>query len=163
MFGQRKSENSQKKMLRIKTDSSSSDNDVRSLLLFQNMLLQSLSISLAIDNQLWKTAFTTPIFHTFWIFHLAFLWKRTSANLCVKTIPTIRRGRQAGEMWLFSFSVEQENKTYFNYKILWLLYISFGRKYSLYPPNSSPKKPKNQQKKKREDLRSCRNKDTPPK
>lgn len=136
-------------MLRIKTDSSSSDNDVRSLLLFQNTLLQILSISLAINNQLWKTAFRTLIFHTFWIFHLAFLWKGTSITLCVETIFTIPRGRQAGEIWLLSFSAEQKTESYFNYKILWLLYISFGRKYFLYSsffPQNRKKNTKNKQK-----------------
>lgn len=157
VFGQRKYENSQKKMLRIKTDSSSSDNDVRSLLLFQNTLLQILSISLAINSQLWKTAFITLIFH------LAILWKWTSITLCAETILTIPKGRQAGEIWLFSFRVDQKTKSYFNDKILWLLYISFGRKHSFYsPPKKEKKKHQKQINKKDNNLRSCRNTDTPP-
>lgn len=135
-------------MLRIKTDSSSSDNDVRSLLLFQNTLLQILSISLAINSQLWKTAFITLIFH------LAILWKWTSITLCAETILTIPKGRQAGEIWLFSFRVEQKTKSYFNYKILWLLYISFGRKYSFYsPPKKEKKKTPKTNKQKRQQLK----------
>lgn len=73
MFGQWKYENSQRKMLRNKTDSNSSDNDVRSLLLFQNKPLQILSYTLHCwQPALKKCLQNALVFPIFYIFALLF-------------------------------------------------------------------------------------------
>lgn len=144
-------------MLRNKTDSNSSDSDVRSLLLFQNKPLQIRSYTLTIDNQLWRSAYKMLWFSSSSTFSPCFSMK--VKKHCMMYWEYLNNTCKGGFCALCcKRTIKINHKNYLDSKILWSLHISPGRKPE--PSPYSQKNPNQPPGNKREALRSWKSKDT---
>ena len=145
MLGQWKYENSQRKILRNKTEISSIQTMMSYPYSFSKISCFRFSpIPLITDNQLWRKAYKSLWFSISSRFSPCFSTKWTRIAWCIEIISITLGGGGEIRALYCSRAIKTNPQNYLDFKILWSLYISLGRKTD--PSPQPPSNPTNQQK-----------------